>query len=328
MSEAILTCSEHFTDFALNELRRQHPDVTLLERVTPQHLRLKTPYTFQHLVRPWRHQLPIYLHHLFPLQRAISLSGSADDFPLLRRHAQALCRDKPVVRVRIEGDYAYSPVTIEQSLAPGQSRAQRNGRGDTLFLLVTGGVGYMGVVSEADRLAGASFGIPQFDEPVPNRAGLKLLEALTTFGITPRPGECALDLGAAPGAWTEILRRRGMRITAVAPRSMYDWLQGDPQVRSFFLTAEEYLAQCDTTYDLLLNDMKLDAQDSARLMVDYAAHLRPQGIAIMTLKLRLRDPHRVMDHAYRLLRKAYQIVRVRHLASNRKEVTLYLRRKA
>lgn len=328
MSEAILTCSEHFTDFALNELRRQHPDVTLLERVTPQHLRLKTPGTFQNLVRPWRHLLPIYLHHLFPIQRTFALTGTAQDFALLRSHAQAVCRDKPAVQVWIEGVYAYSSVAIEQSLAPGQTRASASQtRRDTLFVLLANGMCMIGVVCASDWIAGASFALPYFDEPVPNRAGLKLLESLNTFNMRVRPGEHALDLGAAPGAWTEVLRRRGMQITAVAPRAMYDWLQGDPQVRSFYLTAEEYLAQCDTTYDLLLNDMKLDGQDSARLMVDYAAHLRPNGFALMTLKLTMRNPRRVMDHTYRLLRKAYRIVRVRHLVSNRKEVTLFLQRK-
>ena len=185
----------------------------------------------------------------------------------------------------------------------------------------------MGISWASQNLSPFASGKPHFHEPVPNRAGLKLLEALAAFDIQLRPGDHALDLGAAPGAWTEILHRRGMCVTAIAPLAMYDWLQANPNVRAFYTTAEEYLSHCDTTYDLLLNDMILDPQDSARLMVEYAAHLRPQGIAIMTLKLRLRNPRRVMDHAFRILRKAYKIIRVRQLVSNRKEVTLFLHRK-
>ncbi len=72
---------------------------------------------------------------------------------------------------------------------------------------------------------------------------------------------------------------------------------------------------------------KLDARDSARLMADYAPHLRRGGIALMTLKLRVQDQRKLMDHAFRILRHAYRIIRVRQLVSNRKEVTLFLRRK-
>lgn len=73
--------------------------------------------------------------------------------------------------------------------------------------------------------------------------------------------------------------------------------------------------------------MILDAQDSARLMLDYAQFLREEGIAIMTLKLRERNRRRVMDHALRILRKAYKIIRIRQLVNNKREVTLFLRKK-
>ena len=180
-------------------------------------------------------------------------------------------------------------------------------------------------ISELSPWAG---GQRLFAETVPNRAGFKLIEALNTFGIRLQTGSHALDLGAAPGAWTTVLRRRGVRVTAVAPaEKYYRWLLSDPAVRIFPMTAEDYLPVCDTTYDLITNDMILDAQDSARLMIDYAEYLRPHGTAIMTVKLRSHNERRVMDHSFRLLRQAYKIIRVRQLVSNRREVTLFLQRK-
>src|SRR5262249_4389700 len=125
-----------------------------------------------------------------------------------------------------------------------------------------------GISWASQNLSAFASGRPHFDEPVPNRAGLKLLEALSAFNIHLRRGDHALDLGAAPGAWTEVLRRRGLMITAVAPATMYDWLQTDPCVQHFHMTAEAYLPQCATTFDLIVNDMKLDPQDSAHLMVE------------------------------------------------------------
>lgn len=327
MTDAIVTCSEYFTTLALNELRRFHPDLTCVKQLDPQHLHITNPGSFGELTRPWKKKIPLYLHHIFPVHHTLELTGTPDDFALFRQNARRLCPDDYTVQVQIAGDYAYSPTAVIQSIDPAQIlRRNTVPHGRVLSILIDGTTAYMGISWAAQNISAFAGGVPYFDEPVPNRAGLKLLEALTTFDIRLHPQAHALDLGAAPGAWTEILRRRGLRVTAVAPRAMYDWLQADPHVRAFFLTAEEYLTQCDMVYDLLLNDMRLDAQDSARLMVAYAPHLRAGGIALMTLKLRMRQPQRVMDHAFRILRKAYKIIYVRQLVSNRQEVTLYLRR--
>lgn len=327
MTNAIVTCSEHFTELALNELRRQHPRLDCIKALSPQHFYITNPGSFGDLTRPWKDTLPIYLHHLSPVHRTIPLTGTAADFTHLQQEAHALCQDDYQVQTRIVGDYAYSAMAITQSIRPQQNiNLMSAAQGRVLSVVVNEHNAHIGISWASQNLSVFAGGEPYFSEPVPNRAGLKLLEALAAFGIHLPAGWHALDLGAAPGAWTEVLRRRGLRITAVAPGEMYDWLQVDPNVRAFYLTSEVYLKQCDTTYDLLLNDMRLDARDSARLMVDYALYLRPGGIALMTLKLRMHEPQRLMDHAFRILRKAYKIIYVRQLVSNRKEVTLYLRR--
>lgn len=49
----------------------------------------------------------------------------------------------------------------------------------------------------------------------PNRAYLKLWEALTLFGRHPGPGERCLDLGSSPGGWTWVLQSLGARVISV-----------------------------------------------------------------------------------------------------------------
>ncbi|MBI1778970.1 MAG: hypothetical protein HYR63_26840 [Proteobacteria bacterium] len=49
----------------------------------------------------------------------------------------------------------------------------------------------------------------------PNRAYLKLWEALTLIGERPGPGSLCLDLGASPGGWTWALAKLGARVIAV-----------------------------------------------------------------------------------------------------------------
>jgi 23S rRNA (cytidine2498-2'-O)-methyltransferase len=177
------------------------------------------------------------------------------------------------------------------------------------------------------RHSAGKTGTVQVRSAASTRLPYKLLEALDTFAIRLRAGDHALDLGAAPGARTTLLRRRGLRVTAVAPAPLYPWLAFDRDVQHMEACAEDYLRECQATFSLIVNDMKVDAQDSARLMVEYAPYLREQGIAVMTLKLRGRHRRKVMDHSFRILRRAYKIIRVRQMVSNRSEVTLFLRRK-
>ncbi len=49
----------------------------------------------------------------------------------------------------------------------------------------------------------------------PNRAYLKLWEALTLIDRRPAPGELCLDLGASPGGWSWVLAKLGARVIAV-----------------------------------------------------------------------------------------------------------------
>lgn len=49
----------------------------------------------------------------------------------------------------------------------------------------------------------------------PNRAYLKLWEALTLIGQRPGPGELCLDLGASPGGWSWVLQSLGARVISI-----------------------------------------------------------------------------------------------------------------
>jgi 23S rRNA (cytidine2498-2'-O)-methyltransferase len=49
----------------------------------------------------------------------------------------------------------------------------------------------------------------------PNRAYLKLWEALTLIGCRPGPGERCLDLGSSPGGWSWALQRMGAHVVSV-----------------------------------------------------------------------------------------------------------------
>jgi 23S rRNA (cytidine2498-2'-O)-methyltransferase len=61
-------------------------------------------------------------------------------------------------------------------------------------------------------------------EGPPNRAYLKLWEALVRLGRWPQSGERCLDLGASPGGWTYVLAKLGASVVAIDKASL------DPKV--------------------------------------------------------------------------------------------------
>jgi 23S rRNA (cytidine2498-2'-O)-methyltransferase len=49
----------------------------------------------------------------------------------------------------------------------------------------------------------------------PNRAYLKLFEALTLAGQIPRPGEFCIDIGGSPGGWTWVIQKCGAEVLSI-----------------------------------------------------------------------------------------------------------------
>ena len=49
----------------------------------------------------------------------------------------------------------------------------------------------------------------------PNRAYLKLYEALTLAGVTPQPGEFCIDVGGSPGGWAWVIHQCGAEVLSI-----------------------------------------------------------------------------------------------------------------
>ncbi|MCB0092383.1 MAG: hypothetical protein KDE54_31055, partial [Caldilineaceae bacterium] len=134
----------------------------------------------------------------------------------------------------------------------------------------------------------------------------------------------ALDLGAAPGGWTRVLRGLDQYVTAVDPAELDPRVKADRSVRHKRITAEAYLADEPDTFDVIVNDIRMDARDSARLMDAYARQLYADGLALVTLKLPGQNRQSILNEALQILAHSYKIRGVRQLFHNRSEVTVYL----
>lgn len=137
------------------------------------------------------------------------------------------------------------------------------------------------------------------------RAAYKLQEIDEALGLV-RPGQVVVDLGAAPGAWSQYLRRRfapegaasgALRGTIVAldllpmePVDGVQFIQGDFREDEVLARLEAVLG--GRAVDLVVSDMApnlsgIAASDAARvthlveLAVDFATrHLKPEGALV------------------------------------------------
>ncbi len=290
------------------------------------------------LAERWRQQPPIFVRHICPVHTVLPLADGIENVvaTAVPFFTHLLEPDWPFsVQTRVLGKLAIKPFDVNQPL--GNQLAAASGAPldvrrpfQILSVVLAGDAAYLGLSLATNNLSNWAGGVRRFArEPEQiSRAEFKLLEALEVFAIELPPRGRALDLGAAPGGWTRVLRQKEQYVTAVDPAWLHPSLQKDKGVRHLHLTAEEYLEQYPDTYDVIVNDMRLDARDSARLMGEYGRYLYPHGLALITLKLPERRYGAALDHALNILRQNYTVAGARQLFHNRSEVTVYLKPKS
>lgn len=308
---------------------------------------LVTGLDFFDVAARWQSDPPIFIRHCCPAMLDAHLQGDGRDVELLAGQATVLADllDPGLtfsVQTRILSRVGYKPFDVNNAVADvlaAYTGAQLNVRNPDQIVSVvvtdapeptpTGEVvGYLGVSLAVQNLSNWAGGTRRFArEPEQiSRAEFKLLEALEVFGVELPPRGVALDLGAAPGGWTRVLRGHDQYVTAVDPGALDARLEEDSRVRHIPTTAEAYLRSEPDRFDVIVNDMRMDARDSAWLMVAYAPQLYADGQAIMTLKLPETGREPIIEEAFAILNTAYVIAGARQLFHNRSEITLLLRK--
>jgi 23S rRNA (cytidine2498-2'-O)-methyltransferase len=218
---------------------------------------------------------------------------------------------------------------VSEALRRNGIEAARSGQVWVLSICLTDKAVLLGVNRTQDSLSdwpGGRMRLRRAGEQI-SRAEFKLEEALRTFNIRLPPIGTAVDFGAAPGGWTRILRSHGLKVTAVDPADLDPRLAKDRGIRHLRTTAGEFLRGNPPPFDVVVNDMRMDAELSSELMARAAARLAPHGVGVLTLKT---GSHRVLDTVDRslhVLRSVYDLVGARQLHHNRQEVTVALRKK-
>ncbi len=355
----IVTAHQEFIDAAFDEFKHFNKKLLYGELLAPCILLCtlpgdKQPWDFTSIARQAIERRPIFVRHLAPVQAVIHLSNTENDigelaltiaklpsFSLLERgqrfavQTRLIQTDRETIRAG-SNKHSYSSGYVNQLLA--EVIAEETGAVESIkkpqvvvSLLCTMEKAYIGISFTTDNLSdwpGGARHFAQLPEQI-SRAEFKLLEALEVFSVTLPSQGSALDLGAAPGGWTRILLEAGMHVVAVDPAKLDARLSRHPNLEHYRGYAEDYLEEAikrRQKFNVVTNDMRMDAREAARLLVQASACLLRDGFIISVLKLPHEtleiDPLKNLNEALRLLQRHFAIVQARQLFHNRQEVTV------
>jgi 23S rRNA (cytidine2498-2'-O)-methyltransferase len=342
MTGVLISCDPDSEAFVVEELRPLLPAPQPLHWLDDGLALAYLETGFDAFAAELEREAPIFLRHIAPVERQVTLTGTETDLTILSEATSDLAGQMdPALtfsvqsRVLGEGKLPYRRVTLNETVS-ARLEAQTGAKMDcrepeqVVSILCTPTQGYLGVSRTAQNRSAWPGGMHRFQhkEGRISRAEHKLLEAIEVFRLGLPAQGTALDMGAAPGGWTHILRERGLQVVAVDPADLDSRLRRNPGVVHVRKRIQDYLTP-DRRFDLIVNDMRMDAPESVAIMIQAQSCLKPGGLAVLTLKLpkALKAMHHTLEtvrEALARLSQSYTIVGARQLFHNRSEVTVAL----
>ncbi len=286
--------------------------------------------TFNEFSEIMKQNEPIYLRHIFHVQDEVDLTCDGELLKVINKYSETL---------NISTTYAiqgyviisnYNKKTINDIILnelTNKGFVCNNPKPkQVISYVIFNNTMYIGLGNESLNLSSWTLGMRRYQkyENQISRAEFKLLEAIETFGIDLENFETALDLGASPGGWTKVLLEKGLQVTAVDPAKL--------NIKHNNLThykglAENFVKANNNTFDIIVNDMKMDVCDSAKIMNSISHKLTDNGVAIVTYKLpKSKSTGKILD-GNRILSDRYTIIHKKQLFHNRNEITVVLKKK-
>lgn len=281
----------------------------------------------------------VFLQHIHPFQRSAEIEGTKKDLLVYSNMLETvfpylMAEDRIVCQCRIDTGipFAYSNQDLTKHLS---EELQKKGfciepeKADTaVSLTVYKDTAYLGISRLQHNVSDWTGGILFYSKSdgVICRAEFKIEEAFKVFGIIVQDGMTALDLGAAPGGWTHFLSRQGVSVDAVDPAELDDVVKKEKNVRHYKMLAQEFAEKyTEKRYDMIVNDMKMDTNESMDILCEMSKQLKEDGCCLLTLKLPKTNIQKRINVARQVLARYFETVQIRQLYFNRSEVTAFVR---
>ncbi len=333
---------------AIAELKQLDNRLTIIEELTESVLLCAATDVHALQQRVAKERL-VFVRHLAPVQKTLYLTNTEQDlveiateiadlptFSQLERGTRFAVQTRFVQTDKNFGTRPYSSGRLNQALA--EAFSEETGAIEEIkkpqvvvSILCTMYQGYIGISTAEENLSawpGGSRHFAQTSEQI-SRAEFKLLEALEYFNLSLEPGERVLDLGAAPGGWTRLLLEANMQVVAVDPANLDPRLARRKGLEHYRGYAEDYIENSirnRNMFDIIVNDMRMDAREAARGLAYATRCLKKDGFVISVFKLPHAtvgiNPLLTLKDALNIMSKAYGIVQAHQLFHNRQEVTV------
>ncbi|WP_164013598.1 23S rRNA (cytidine(2498)-2'-O)-methyltransferase RlmM [Pyxidicoccus trucidator] len=185
------------------------------------------------------------------------------------------------------------------------------------------GVTVVGTVPASEALSLAAGGRRRMKRAgeSPSRAAMKLEEALDGLAFEPGRGDVCVDLGAAPGGWTQRLVARGARVVAVDPAKLMPELAANRRVTHVQESAFAYAPE--EPVDWLFCDMAWRPLEVAQLLAKWGRKGWARQL-VANIKLPMKDKNPMLLRVRQTLTKegGWEGLVVRQLYHDRDEVTV------
>lgn len=281
--------------------------------------------------------VPVFLNHMHPVIKQVEISGTEQDISfyegLIDEQETYLDKEKVwTFQARITAKnilpYQNGSLILHISNRMREKGFQVNSDEAEQAASLTvfdhnAYFGYGDIKNNISRWNGGILFFPK-NAAVVCRAEFKLEEAVQFFHINLNGISRALDLGAAPGGWSHYLAGQNINVDAVDPAELSEQVKGCERIQHYKMTAQQFLKlDIDKKYDLIVNDMKMDAGESVDILLSMLPVLSENGQVIVTIKMPKKNFLKKISSAKNALRRYFKNVYVKHLYYNRSEVTMY-----
>lgn len=124
---------------------------------------------------------------------------------------------------------------------------------------------------------------PEGKHPI-SRSYYKISEAVHRFHIPLKNDFTVLDVGAAPGGWTEFMSRRVKRVVAVDPAELDVQRKNVIHISQMLEDSIEEVEKYQP-FDIILCDINQDPRETARLLNRVLPFFATPGYIVVTIKL-------------------------------------------
>lgn len=338
MTQWIGTANHGFATYAMEELRRIFQDIKLTQLAPNEIFRMEVPHNREETLALLRGNEPIFLRHIQPVDRTLPIMGNADDLQSLSelvRNSRLRCEYKRTavhLRRSDSSPFQYTAADTKSVLDAVLSEVgcEPSLQSPELILSIYAGAQelYAGWGTPEEQLSDWPGGAVRFqrEDGQISRAKFKLLEAERAFNLDFAAFREALDIGAAPGGWTQLLLERGLYVTSVDPADLHPSLEQYTKLTYWKKNASEVKFQAET-FDLLVCDMSWSPMQMSKLVLEQIGALAYGGTAIITVKLMHKKPLQTIRDVIAKLQTAFELKKAKQLFHNRDEITLYLVKK-